>query len=211
GGPNTQGCCSQVRVARLEPTFSDPSGQPSDTRATLTTHVDTFGLPYPIGFQYGVGEALDSSTVPTPAAPQPFFYQFLTGLKPATLYGFRAFGTAGTPEPKVYGDRGFFVTGNGGGTQPLIVALLDGRNTVLRHHVAKIRFLSTEAGTVRLRIWQDGDVRVDRNVPAVRGVNVLTWQTRQGTSLGPHRVSVKVTTAGGDTDSDRGSILVRRP
>jgi hypothetical protein len=212
GGQQSQGCCSQVRIARLEPTFSDPSSQPYDTHATLLTRVETYGLPYRIGFEYGVGDAFDFSTAATPAGTQSLFYQFLTGLKPSTLFNFRAYATAGTAQPRVRGDGAYFVTdaASGDPTEPLIVALLDGRDKVRRQHAAKVRFLSTEAGTARLRIWQDGDVVVERDIPAVRGVNVLTWQTRRGTSLGSYRVSVKVTSAGGDTGRDRGSIEVLR-
>jgi len=90
------------------------------------------------------------------------------------------------------------------------VALLDARDKVLRQHAVRIRFLSTEAGTARLRIRQDGKILVERSIAAVRGVNVMTWHTRRATSLGLHRVSVRVVSADGDTDRDHGLIRVVR-
>ena len=72
------------------------------------------------------------------------------------------------------------------------MALLDGRHKVRRRHAAKIGFLSTEAGTARLRIWQAAATSSSSGTSrAVRGVNVLTWQTRRGTPPGAYRVSAE--------------------
>ena len=56
---------AQTRVARLEPEFVSQAATATDTTATLSATWHTYGLPYPLGFDYGVN--LEQSTTPTPA------------------------------------------------------------------------------------------------------------------------------------------------
>ena len=109
-GNNSNGCCDQVRVTRLEPTFQSSSAQPADTSATVLTGLQTYGLPYPVGFRYGIG-ALDHQSAATPVSgesPAPFVS--LTGLTPFSLYDYAPYATAGTPLPLATGDTQHFVT-----------------------------------------------------------------------------------------------------
>ncbi|MGZ4269207.1 MAG: hypothetical protein ACXVSX_08350 [Solirubrobacteraceae bacterium] len=66
--PGSPGCCVQTRVSRLEPTFTSTNAQSSDTTATLVAKVQTFGLPYPVGFHYGEGTSLGQATAPSAAS-----------------------------------------------------------------------------------------------------------------------------------------------
>lgn len=109
GGPGVQGCCVQERVSRLEPTYSAPTAQSRATTANALVAGNTFGLPYPTGFQYGPATSFGSSTATSPA-PGGFAFAQLTGLTPSTVYSMRAFGTAGTPAPLVLGPAGYFLT-----------------------------------------------------------------------------------------------------
>jgi hypothetical protein len=103
---------SELRVARLEPEFLSRNASPTDTGATLSAQVRTFGLPYPIGFEYG--SSLEAETAPT-AAPtgqgnQVTVSQQVSGLTPSTAYAFRPFASAGVAAPRVLGSFGTFAT-----------------------------------------------------------------------------------------------------
>jgi hypothetical protein len=110
-GQNTQGCCNQVRVSRLEPTFLSNTAYPSDTSATVVTKLQTFGLAYPVGFNWGSGSALGNATPASPTSNNPAFaFQAISGLTVGTLYSYAPYATAGTPLPRVTGSSDVFVT-----------------------------------------------------------------------------------------------------
>jgi hypothetical protein len=90
----------RIRAGRLEPDFRGQSETVGDTGATLTTNVRTYGVPYPIAFQYGAGAGLGTQTVATSAqsgnAGSASLSQPIGGLTPGGTYSWRAIGTDGT-------------------------------------------------------------------------------------------------------------------
>jgi hypothetical protein len=102
---------SGVRVTRLEPELTAATAAPTTTSATLTVHAHTYGIPYPIGFQYG--NALQDSSATTVAAAGSENVTITTqisGLTPSTTVQFQPFAIAGTPFPLSLGTTGSFTT-----------------------------------------------------------------------------------------------------
>jgi hypothetical protein len=116
------GTNAELRVSRLEPEFASQSAVANATGATLQATVHTYGLAYPIGFDYG--PALGSQTTATPApagSDNVTISATIGGLSPSTGYAFRPFATAGVPAPRVLGAVGAFTTlaaRRGGGAAP---------------------------------------------------------------------------------------------
>ena len=101
----------EARVSRLEPEFTAATATPSATGATLTADVHTYGLPYPVGFEYGAALESETPTETTPAgAENATITREVDGLSPATDHQFRPFATAGVPQPRVLGTTGAFTT-----------------------------------------------------------------------------------------------------
>jgi hypothetical protein len=106
-----------VEVSRLEPEFTAQSASATTNGATLTTTAHTYGIPYPIGFQYGT--ALGQATTPVAASPgadSATVTAQVGGLAPKTTYQYRPFATAGAPQPLVLGTTASFTTTAAGGT-----------------------------------------------------------------------------------------------
>jgi hypothetical protein len=102
---------ADVRVSRLEPEFAFQGAVANATGATLGATVHTYGLAYPIGFDYG--PALGSQTAANPAPTGSDNVTISTtvgGLNPSTGYAFRPFATAGVPAPRVLGAIDTFTT-----------------------------------------------------------------------------------------------------
>jgi hypothetical protein len=92
----------QVRVTRLEPEFVNQSVVPGPTSASLSATWHTYGIQFPIGFDYGA--SLESSTTPAPAAAgadSATITQAISGLSPHSAYQFRSYATAGVPTPRL--------------------------------------------------------------------------------------------------------------
>ena len=103
------GVNAEVRVSRLEPEFSNTTALPTDTGADLRTDVNTYGLAYPVGFDYGPGFASTTTTTATSGNPATIT-KHVAGLSPSTSYPFRPFATAGVLAPTVLGSAGSFTT-----------------------------------------------------------------------------------------------------
>ena len=83
----------------------------SATGATLTASVHTYGIPYPVGFQYGPRSASETAVDPAPAGSDNVTVtRQVGGLSPSTGYAFRPFATAGVPAPRVLGAIDAFTT-----------------------------------------------------------------------------------------------------
>ena len=109
---------TQLRVSRLEPEFLSSSASFNDTSATLVTDVKTYGLSYPVGFEFGPGLASSTSTAAT-SGDVDTITRTVTGLTPSTNVDYRPFATAGVPAPRVRGGTQSFTTSaqNGPGPQ----------------------------------------------------------------------------------------------
>jgi hypothetical protein len=98
-----------LRVKRLEPDFLTRSAVPTKTGATLSTRDRTFGVRFPIGFQYGTAFGRQTTTVTAPAGADTFtLTRTVAGLSAANIYKFRPFAIAGVPLPLVLGPIGTF-------------------------------------------------------------------------------------------------------
>lgn len=91
---------SEIRAARLEPDVLSETAIPSATGATLTAHVNDYGVPLPVGFEYGTTTALGNATTPqsTAGTGTSTVTQTVSGLAPTTTYFYRAFGSDGFRE-----------------------------------------------------------------------------------------------------------------
>ena len=225
--PGNPGCCSQVRVTRLEPTFGASRAFPSADTAALLAGVEAFGLPYPIGFEYGEEGATERAGMTAPkAADGPFTIGEARDLRPSTLYWFRPFATAGTPLPLARGTRENFATppSSAAAAPPgtiapqttvistparLVVAIVRATTRVRRGARVRIRVLSTEPGTAQLTVVRGRRVvrTITRSVRA--GTQTLIWGTRRATPA-RYRLRVRVRSSDGRSASDAVNVRVLR-
>ena len=227
-GNQGPGCCNQARVARLEPAFGETEAFPGFDSATLLTETTTYGLPYPLSFEYGPSGAAGASTPAHLAqGDSTFALGEARGLSPATLYGFQAFATAGTPAPLVRGPRDHFATTPMAASTPgsppapapastptsakpkLIVAIVRAPGRVRRGGRVQLKFFSTDGGTADLKVRRGGRVvkRFSRTIAP--GVSRLTWNTgRAAPRL--YRLSVIVHSTDGRFGADAVNLRVVR-
>lgn len=213
GGEGVESCCGQVRVARLEPEFGDSSSQPTDDSATLLTSVEDFGLPFPVGFEYGEEGSLDQTSPLAPAGQSSLLFRVVTGLWPSTLYEFRPVASAGTPQPLVRGGSSYFVTDpDRGDDDTPVLAITRIRDRVPQGELQRVKFFSTDAGTVRMRIVdQDGDLVAERQRPVEPAVDVMRWRARTDggpAALGRYVVKLRLLTDDGARTGDRDRFRV---
>ena len=103
------GTNAETRVGRLEPEFSNPSALPTASGATLSVDVNTYGIGYPVGFDYGPGLGSSTALKATSAGVETVSRQ-VTGLSPSTAYQFRPFATARSSLQRVVGGIKAFST-----------------------------------------------------------------------------------------------------
>jgi hypothetical protein len=116
----------QIRVKRLEPDIGAESAVPSATGATLAAQVNDFGLPLPIGFEFGTTPAFGTQTVlqSTSGAGASTVTQDITGLTPQTAYSFRAFGSDGARQTSMGATQTFTTLAAGGAPPPLALPVI---------------------------------------------------------------------------------------
>jgi hypothetical protein len=176
GGQNVSSCCNQVRVSRLEPTFLAHSAEPSDTSATLLTKLQTYGLPYPVAFEWGPGGSLTHTTPFHAASGDPAFsFTSIGGLHPSTLYSYMPVATAGTPQPLVDGPSDAFVTQAAQSSGQLYAFILRAPRKVKRGQQVNVRYYVSDGSTVDFTIKHAGQVvaRFQRHVQ--HGVHGFVW------------------------------------
>ena len=217
GGPGVPPCCSQVRVSRLEPEFAGSQAQAESTSATLLTTAETYDLPFPIGFEYGPRTDLDRSTPAEAAFENPaVVLTGITGLTPSSLYGFRPYATAGTPQPRALGPSELFLTESeqAGGGDPLLAAIIDHRKPLVRGKRLRVHFLSSKSAEVRLEVTRRG-VEVAETVKQVgAGRRAIVWSGNgadgEPAPTGRYRLALIAETATGETVRDKSRVRVVR-
>ena len=224
------GMLYQARVARLEPDFGPLRAFPAPDTAALLSELDTFGLPYPVRFEYGEDRDAGATGATTEApADGDFVVGEARGLRAATLYWYQPFAKAGTPLPLVPGPRDHFATppasaagtGTSQGAAPapqttvitgrarLIVAILSAPSRVRRGGRVRVRVLSSEPGTLEFTVVRRGRVvrRIQRSIRA--GTVTLTWGTRRAAPR-RYRLKVRVRASDGRTASTAVTLRVLR-
>jgi hypothetical protein len=115
------GTNTEIRVSRLEPEFVAQSTLATDTDALLLTRVRTYGVAYPIAFQYGLGGGLGQQTGTRQTAPddhEDTIVQSIGGLAPSNGYSWRPIGFDGARAAGV-GPTQAFTTRSAPGTGPI--------------------------------------------------------------------------------------------
>ena len=93
------GTNAEIRVSRLEPELTAPEALATDDGAVLLARVRSYGVEYPVAFEYGPGVVLSSRTAVTTSSGDrgnDTVFRTVGGLTPATAYSYRATGFDGT-------------------------------------------------------------------------------------------------------------------
>ena len=93
------GTNTDIRVSRLEPELTAPEALATDDGAVLLARVRSYGVEYPVAFEYGPGVVLSSRTAVTTSSGDrgnDTVFRTVGGLTPATAHSFRATGFDGT-------------------------------------------------------------------------------------------------------------------
>jgi hypothetical protein len=213
GGPGSRGCCDQVRVTRLTPDWGDARAYPASTTAALLLPVQTFGLRYGLGVQYGTDGGAGAFSPFSPANADLAVHE-LRGLTPGTLYWYQPFATAGTPA-RVMAPREHCATPPAGeiglpaAAPPAtpILALLRGPSRVRRGHTVVLQLLSTAPGdaVLTVRRGRRAVARSARSVPAGRWR--MKWQTARA-KPGRYRLTVMLRARDGHSVQERAWVRV---
>jgi hypothetical protein len=196
GSNSGPACCGQVRVSRLEPTFTSEDVGASDTAATLLTQVQTFGLAYPVGFRWGPSGSL-ANTTPTSntSGSSAFVTATITGLQPSSLYTYAPYATAGTPEPLVEGPENAFVTtpapsqpgpqSQSAQTTPLFALIISLTGAVRQGHSIQLRYFVSAPSNLALFIRRNGQVVATLRWKATAGTHVISWKPKVNGKTAP--------------------------
>jgi hypothetical protein len=186
-----------IRVSRLEPEFSAQSAGPAPgggEQFSLTAR--TYGIPYPLGFQYGQALESQTSTTPAPVGSETATITKQVGaLRPNSTYEYRPFAIAGTSAPLAVGSTLAFQTNSSGtgvsssGTGSNAVALA----TVLGEHLSRSRFPAAPSGpSARAAKRRSYGAVVTYNLDRAGSVTFTVTQ-RQAGRRGAHGRCVKPT------------------
>jgi hypothetical protein len=219
GSQGVQPCCTQERVSRLEPTFTNVFAQAESTRAVLVAEADTFGLPYPIGFQYGPRPSFANQTAPETGSggESVTVIQEIDNLEPSTLYSFRPFATAGVPLPQVIGPSDIFLTESA--QQPpapdeLQAWFTDVPNRWVRGHKLYLRFFVSDPADITLRIRRHGEVVRTLYKSVDSGRRGIQWNGRVNGKYadpGLYRLTLTAAADDGRVANDRNWVRIVRP
>jgi hypothetical protein len=222
----------QIRVSRLEPDFSNVFAEPQSNIATLLSGVTTYGLPYPLGFEYGPDASFSSSTSPTVSSSDTTaFFQQITALAPSTFYEARPFATAGVAAPRVEGPSAPFVTfasASGTSTTPtapatgpatlpfkLLIVIVKVPTTIVKGHGLRIRYLLTDDAVVTLEVTGLGSARGASRARVVvstkSGVHNIVWNGRlhgRPAAPGRYRLTLTAKSPDGQRASDTATLVV---
>jgi hypothetical protein len=199
----------QLHVARLEPEFGPSSAIPGQTGATFLTDVRTFGLSYPVGFEYGDRRTAESEA----SGEHDTVVAQVDGLAPGTTYAWRPFARAGVGEPVVAGpEQTLTTTSPTAAPRPaqLLVALAQAVRKARTGRRVRVRYFLTAPAAAEVEIRR-GRRRVARLAAAgAAGENTVVWNGRRRARAGRYALVVKATGGDGQTASDRGVLVLRR-
>lgn len=165
-----------VRVKRLEPDILSESAAASAGGVTLTAELDDFGVPLPVGFDYGVGAfALQTPLALSSGTGFSNVTVAIGGLQPGTSYVYRAFGSDTLRETST-GETQSFITPAvpGGGptgvpgrptpgritglllSPPIFFAARRGASTAARSVGALVSYVDSEPATTTFTVQRAG-------------------------------------------------------
>jgi len=227
-----------IRASRLEPELSSPQTLAAQSGAFLLTRARTFGVRYPITFEYGPDSTLaNRSAVTNTGEDDTDTVAVSVGdLTPGTSYSQRAIGFDGTHTTATGATVGFTTTevatapagGTGGGTTgpgttttttttqlppKLLLAVVKPKLKGRSGKRVTLSYLSTGTGSVTLEVLK-GRTRVARVTGSAKiGRNKIAWNGKRGRrKASPGRYTLRLTVTGGDGQvaTDRGSVTVTR-
>jgi hypothetical protein len=231
----SDGTNHEIRVSRIEPELTAPAALATGGSAVLLTQVRSFGVPYPVAFEYGPGGALGSRSEVTTSAGGELaadtVFRFVDGLAPATDHSYRAVGFDGTRAIAPGATAQFTTaaptasqgppaaTGAGGpaATETVVTRLLVAViNPKLKGRSGKrvtVNYLSTAVGTSTLEVLK-GRKRVARVTSKAKvGRNKIAWNGKQGRKKATRgRYTLRLTATGGDGQvaTDTGTVTLKR-
>lgn len=208
---------SALRVSRLEPEFLDQAAFTSDREAVVLSKVRTYGVAYPIAFQYGVAPTLGEQTGTSRTAygrDVDTVFRVIRALEPDTNYLWRAIGFDGFRATGV-GPTEAFTTrpapGPGDTTPKLLIALANSRLEVPAGRSLTVRYLVTTRARVKLSLLRGGKLVATARAVAHAGRNRITWDGRTGgrrPRLGRYTLVIQAKRADGQTARDRARLRV---
>jgi hypothetical protein len=207
----------EIQVSRLEPEFLSQAALATDTEALVLSRVRTYGVAYPIAFQYGADQGLGERTRATRTAhgsDTDTAFRVIRRLAPETSYfwrpiGFDGWRATGTGPTATFTTKQAFVP-----TPPrLLVALLRGNLRTLAGRGVTVRYLATRAANITLDVRRGGKLVASVPGRARAGRNRVSWDGRiAGRRPRPGRYTLVVRAASGDGQraSDRASLRIAR-
>ncbi|HEX8742013.1 MAG TPA: hypothetical protein VF712_02660 [Thermoleophilaceae bacterium] len=222
----TDGTNYELRASRLEPEFLSQAAIATDAEAVLLSRVRTYGVAYPIAFQYGRG-ALDDRTPVTQTAydeDADVVFQPIAGLTPASAYAWRTIGFDGVRPTGLAPTQAFTTSpAPASGTQEpgepqrpvdLLVAVVNRRLEGLAGRSVTVRYFLSRKAEVTLEVRRCGG-KVVATVPnragarARAGRNKITWNGRirgRRPRAGCYILAVRATSSDGQNASDRAKL-----
>jgi hypothetical protein len=201
----------RLHVARLEPEFAPSSAIPGQTGATFLTDVRTFGLSYPVGFEYGDRRTAESEA----SGEHDTVVAQVDGLAPGATYAWRPFARAGAGEPIVAGpSQTLTIASPAAAPRPaqLLAALAQPVRRARAGRRVRMRYFLTAPVAVEVEIRRARRSVARLTAAGAAGENEVVWNGRVGRRRAPAgRYAVVLTATGGDgqTASDRGPLILR--
>jgi hypothetical protein len=207
----------EIEASRLEPDFLSQVSLATARRALVLTRVRTYGVAYPIAFEYGRDGSFGRRTRPTRTAhgnDTDTAYRVIRRLTPETSYLWRAIGLDGW-RTTATGPTGTFTTKQAFVPTPprLLVAVLRVNMRALAGRGVTVRYLATRAADVRLDVRRGGKLLATVPGRARAGRNRIGWDGRIGgrrPRQGRYTLVVRAASADGQHASDRTSLRIAR-
>jgi hypothetical protein len=207
----------EIEASRLEPEFLSQAALATDTEALVLSRVRTYGVAYPIAFQYGTDSGLGERTRASRTAhgsDTDVVFRVIRRLAPETSYFWRPIGFDGWRTTGA-GPTGTFTTKQAFVPSPprLLVALIRRNLRALAGRGLTVRYLATRAADVRLDIRRGGKLVASVRGRALAGRNRIGWDGRiagRRPRPGRYTLVVRASSADGQRASDRGSLWIAR-